>query len=461
MADYDLIVLGSGVGGYVAAIRAGQLGMKTAVVEKDENVGGVCLNWGCIPSKSLLRNAEVLSLIKDASEWGVSFDNLQYDFGKAVDRSRKVVRRLTNGVGFLLKKNNVEVIKGTGSIKAQGTIAVEETGASYTTNNIIIATGARARELPNIPVDGKVVVTSRDAIVMKEAPSKVVIIGGGAIGVEFADIYHAYGADVTIVELLPRLVPLEDEDMSKQLERSFKRKGINFMTDSKVDSVTVDGEEAKVTISNGSGTTEIDCDRVLVSIGVVGNVENIGLEALGVAVERGRIIIDDEMKTNVPGIYAIGDVSGKLPLAHVASAQGVTAVEVMAGMNPPTLDYTVMPRATYCRPQIASMGLTEAQAREQGYSVRIGQFPFSASGKAMALNEVDGMAKLVVDEEVGEIIGAHIIGPEATELLGEIGMTKLLEGTTAELGWLVHPHPTISEAIKEAALAADGQAINI
>jgi dihydrolipoamide dehydrogenase len=461
LADYDLIVLGSGVGGYVAAIRAGQLGMKTAVVEKDENVGGVCLNWGCIPSKSLLRNAEVLSLIKDASEWGVSFDNLQYDFGKAVDRSRKVVRRLTNGVGFLLKKNNVEVIKGTGSIKAQGTIAVEETGASYTTNNIIIATGARARELPNIPVDGKVVVTSRDAIVMKEAPSKVVIIGGGAIGVEFADIYHAYGADVTIVELLPRLVPLEDEDMSKQLERSFKRKGINFMTDSKVDSVTVDGEEAKVTISNGSGTTEIDCDRVLVSIGVVGNVENIGLEALGVAVERGRIIIDDEMKTNVPGIYAIGDVSGKLPLAHVASAQGVTAVEVMAGMNPPTLDYTVMPRATYCRPQIASMGLTEAQAREQGYSVRIGQFPFSASGKAMALNEVDGMAKLVVDEEVGEIIGAHIIGPEATELLGEIGMTKLLEGTTAELGWLVHPHPTISEAIKEAALAADGQAINI
>jgi dihydrolipoamide dehydrogenase len=360
-----------------------------------------------------------------------------------------------------LKKNNVELIKGTGSIKAQGTIEVEETGASYTANNIIIATGARARELPNIPVDGKVVVTSRDAIVMKEAPSKVVIIGGGAIGVEFADIYHAYGADVTIVELLPRLVPLEDEDMSKQLERSFKRKGINFMTDSKVDSVTVDGEEAKVTISNGSGTTEIDCDRVLVSIGVVGNVENIGLEALGVAVERGRIIIDDEMKTNVPGIYAIGDVSGKLPLAHVASAQGVTAVEVMAGMNPPTLDYTVMPRATYCRPQIASMGLTEAQAREQGYSVRIGQFPFSASGKAMALNEVDGMAKLVVDEEVGEIIGAHIIGPEATELLGEIGMTKLLEGTTAELGWLVHPHPTISEAIKEAALAADGQAINI
>lgn len=461
MADYDVIVLGAGPGGYVAAIRAAQLGMNTAIVEREESLGGICLNWGCIPSKSLLRNAEVLNLIRHASDFGISMDNLQYDFGKAIDRSRAVAKRLTGGIGFLMRKNKVTVIRGTGILKDSKTIVIEDAGQTITGDNIIIATGGRARSLPGLEIDGKVVVTSREAIVMKEAPSHVVIIGGGAIGVEFAEVYRAYGAEVTIVEVLPRLVPLEDEDISVLLERAFKRKGIGIMTSTRVENVTVDGEMAAVIVSTGDGTQTLQADRVLVSVGVQPNTANIGLEAAGVATERGFITVDDRMATNVPGIYAIGDVTGKLLLAHVASAQGVTAVEGIHGMEPPALDYTFMPRATYCSPQVASFGLTEAQAKEQGYNVKIGTFPMSASGKALALGESEGMVKLVVEAEIGEILGAHIIGPEATELLGELGMTKLLEGTTTELGWLVHPHPTISETVKEAALAAEGQAIHI
>jgi dihydrolipoamide dehydrogenase len=435
--------------------------MNTAIVEREESLGGICLNWGCIPSKSLLRNAEVLNLIRHASDFGISMDNLQYDFGKAIDRSRAVAKRLTGGIGFLMRKNKVTVIRGTGILKDSKTIVIEDAGQTITGDNIIIATGGRARSLPGLEIDGKVVVTSREAIVMKEAPSHVVIIGGGAIGVEFAEVYRAYGAEVTIVEVLPRLVPLEDEDISALLERAFKRKGIGIMTSTRVENVTVDGDMAAVIVSTGDGTQTLQADRVLVSVGVQPNTANIGLEAAGVATERGFITVDDRMATNVPGIYAIGDVTGKLLLAHVASAQGVTAVEGIHGMEPPALDYTFMPRATYCSPQVASFGLTEAQAKEQGYNVKIGTFPMSASGKALALGESEGMVKLVVEAEIGEILGAHIIGPEATELLGELGMTKLLEGTTTELGWLVHPHPTISETVKEAALAAEGQAIHI
>ena len=460
MADYDLVVLGSGPGGYVAAIRAGQLGMRTAIIERDA-IGGVCLNWGCIPSKALIRNAEVLNLVRHASDFGISFDNMQYDYGKAIDRSRQVVRRLTNGVAFLLKKNNVEQIMGTGVLKDQNTVRVVDSGDALSTSNVLIATGARQRALPNIPVDGQTVITSREAIVEREIPARVVIIGGGATGVEFAYVYRSYGAEVTVIELLPRLIPLEDEDISKQLERSFKKQGIKTMAGAKVEGVSVENNIAKVSVSNGAGTSVLECDKVLVAVGVQGNIENIGLEPVGVESERGFITIDDHMKTSVPGIYAIGDVTGKLLLAHVASAQGVTAVETMAGLDPPQLDYSLMPKAIYCKPQVASFGLTEEQAREQGYSIKIGKFPFSASGKALALGETDGLIKLVVDTEIGEIIGAHMIGAEVTELLGEVSLTKLLEGTTTELGWLVHPHPTISEMLKEAALGVDGQAIHI
>ena len=460
MSDYDVIVIGSGPGGYVAAIRAGQLGMKTAVVERAE-VGGVCLNWGCIPSKALLRNAEVLGLFQRAADFGISVDNLRYDFSAAIDRSRKVVERLTSGVSYLLKKNDVEYLEGVGVLKDGNTVEVEGSGQSYTADNVIIATGARFRELPTLPVDGKVVITSREALELRQVPLRVVIVGGGATGVEFAYLYRTYGAQVTLVELLPRLVPLEDEDVSSQLEQALDRQGINSMTGSKVDSVETDTGTAKVTISKGTGVSEIECDKVLVAVGMQGNIEGIGLEALGIATERGFIVIDDSMATNVPGIYAIGDATGKLLLAHVASAQGVTAVETIAGLDPPKLDYDLMPKATYCKPQVASFGLTEAQARERGYSVKTGKFPFSASGKALALDETEGMVKLVVDAELGDVLGAHMIGSEVTELLGELSLARMLESTTKELGWLVHPHPTISEMLKEAALAAEGEAIHI
>ena len=461
MADYDVVVIGAGPGGYVAAIRAGQLGMSAAVIE-DDNVGGVCLNWGCIPSKALLRNAEVLDLVKEADKYGITTGEISYDYGKAIDRSRQVVRRLTGGVGSLLRKNKVEHISGRGALRGGGTVSIDGAERAISADNIIVATGARARHIPNIPVDGETVLTSREAIVLREVPDRVVIVGGGAIGAEFADIYHSYGAEVTIVEMLPRLVPLEDEEISQHLERAFRQRGIGYKTGAMVKSVVVNAGVATVTVTDADGAdSEIECDKVLVAIGVQGNSDGIGLETAGVNVERGFIPVDDKMQTNVPGVYAIGDVTGKLPLAHVASAQGVTAVEAIAGMNPMPLDYTLMPRATYCRPQIASFGLTEQQAADGGYSYNVGRFPMAASGKALAMGETSGMVKLVVDNEVGELLGAHLIGPEATELLGEVGLSRLLEGTTTELGWLVHPHPTISETIKEAALAAEGEAIHI
>lgn len=461
MADYDVVVIGAGPGGYVAAIRAAQLGMSTAVIE-DDNVGGVCLNWGCIPSKSLLRNAEVLELVKNAGEYGISVGEINYDYGKAIDRSRQVVRRLTGGVGSLLRKNGVEHISGRATLRSANTIAIDGSERAISADNVIIATGARARHIPGIPIDGETVLTSREAIVLREVPRRVVIVGGGAIGVEFADIYHSYGAEVMIVEMLPRLVPLEDEEISQQLERVFRRRGIEYKTGAMVKSVVVSDGAATVAVTDSDGNeAEVECDKVLVAIGVQGNSDDIGLEAAGVDTDRGFILVDDEMRTNVPGVYAIGDVTGKLPLAHVASAQGVTAVEVIAGLSPMPLDYTLMPRATYCRPQIASFGLTEQQASDAGYSYKVGRFPMAASGKALAMGESSGMVKLVVDNEVGELLGAHMIGPEATELLGEVGLSRLLEGTTTELGWLVHPHPTISETIKEAALAVEGEAIHI
>ena len=460
MADYDLVIIGAGPGGYVAAIRAGQLGMRVAVVER-EAVGGVCLNWGCIPSKALLRNAEVLELVHKAEDFGISFDNLRYDFGKAIDRSRRVVHRLTDGVRMLLRKNRVDLIEGAGALRGGGTVEIGDTGRTVSADNVIVATGAREREVPGLTVDRRTVISSREALELRRVPARVAIVGGGATGVEFAYIYRTYGAEVTIVELMPRLVPNEDEEISSLLERAFRRQGIRSITSARVDDVAVRDDGVRVSVSNGTDSAAIDCDKVLVAVGVQGNVEGLGLDEAGVETERGFIVIDDRMETTAPGVYAIGDVTGKMALAHVASAQGVTAVESIAGLDPPPLDYGQMPRAIYCKPQVASLGLTETQAREQGRAVKTGSFPFAASGKALAMDDTDGVVKLVVDAEIGEILGAHMIGPEVTELLGELALTRVLEATTAELGWLVHPHPTISEMVKEAALAAEGQAVHM
>ena len=457
---YDVVVIGAGPGGYVTAIRAAQLGLKTAVVERDE-LGGVCLNWGCIPSKALIRNAEVLSLLSRAEEFGFYFDNLRVDYAKAVDRSRRVVERNTKRVAFLLRKNKVDHIKGEASLKDSHTVEVAPEGRVVKTKNVILATGARPRSIPPLPVDGEVVLTSRHALELRQLPSSVVIVGAGATGMEFAYVYNAYGVKVTVVELLPRVVPNEDEEISEQLERALSNDGVTFLTATRVTDMTLINGGSRLKLESSNGTNEIEGEKVLVAVGVQGNIEGLGLDRIGLPTEGGFIQLDGDVASNVPGVYAIGDVTGKMLLAHVASAQGVLAAETIAGMETQPIDYVSMPRATYCVPQVASFGLTERQAREQGYSVKIGKFPFQASGKAAAIAETTGMVKLVVDQKYGELLGAHLIGAEVTELLAELSIAKLLEGTTHELGWMVHSHPTLSEALKEAALAADGRAIHI
>ena len=462
-SEYDVAVIGGGPGGYVAAIRAGQLGLRSCVIERDA-LGGVCLNWGCIPSKALLKNAEILSYIHRADQFGLHFDNFRADYSVAVARSRQVVDRMTRGIGFLLRKNNVDHIAGQATIASP--TAIDVAGADGQTSrvsarNIIVATGARPRSIPPLPIDGQRIITSREAIVADDVPDSIAIVGGGAIGVEFAYVYRMYGAKVTIIELLPRLVPNEDEEISQQLERAFGREGIELRTGAGVTAASADATGVTLTIDKDGATETLRYDKVLVAIGVQPNTESLGLETVGVDTDRGYINIDDRMATNVPGIYAVGDVTGKLALAHVASAQGVTAVEAIAGEETQPLDYTMMPRATYCHPQVASMGLTEAQAREQGYDVKIGRFNVQASGKAVAMGENDGLVKLVIDAKYGELLGGHLCGPEVTELLGELSMTKLLEGTTLELGWAVHAHPTISEMVHEAALDAEGRVLHM
>ena len=459
-SNYDLVVIGSGPGGYVAAIRAGQLGLKTAIIESGD-LGGVCLNWGCIPSKALLKNAEVVSYFNRADEFGLKMDNFSADFSVAIDRSRKVVDRNTKGVAFLLNKNKVDHIQGTGKIIGAGKVEVDPNGTVIEARDIIISTGARPRTIPPLPVDGHKIITSRESIVLKDLPSTIVIVGGGAIGVEFAYIYKMYGVDVTIVEALPRLVPNEDEDISTQLERSFKRHRIEIMTGSSVIGADTSGSGVKVTVEKDGAQQMLDCDQVLVAIGIQPNVEDIGLETVGIATDRTGIVVDEKMETNVAGIYAIGDVNGKMPLAHVASAQAAIAVETIAGLETQSLDYVYMPRATYCMPQIASFGLTEADARAQGKDINVGVFNVQANGKALAMGEGSGLIKLVVDAKYGELLGGHMIGPEVTELLGELSMTRILEGTVLELGWAVHPHPSLSEVLKEAALGAQGRTIHM
>ena len=460
MPDYDVAIIGAGPGGYVAAIRAGQLGLKTVVVERDE-LGGICLNWGCIPTKALLHNAEIIHLFHRAEEWGVSFDNLEVDFGAAIDRSRKVVTTLTRGVAGLLKKNKVEHIKGEARFRDAHTLEVSPNGQPLTASNVIIATGARPRSIPGLDIDGQRVITSREALELRQVPRRIAIIGGGATGAEFAYLYNAYGAEVTIVEMLPHLLPGEDEEISRLLERSFSRQGIKFLTGAMVKAATRTEDAVRPEVEQEGETTTLEAEYVLVAAGVQANTDGLGLEPLGVDLERGNIKVSASMATSVPGVYAIGDVTGILLLAHVAQAQGVLAVERIAGLDNQDLNYELMPRATYCHPQIASFGITEKQAVERGHEVKIGKFPFQASGKAQAIGDVEGMVKVVADKEYGELLGVHMIGPDVTEMLGEMSLGRLLEGTTREVGWLVHSHPSLSEALKEAALDADGQAIHI
>jgi dihydrolipoamide dehydrogenase len=460
---FDVAIIGGGPGGYVAAIRAAQLGLSVALVEKAE-LGGVCLNWGCIPSKALIHNAEVINHFNHAKDYGVGFDNMTVDFAPAIDRSRQVSGRIVKGVEFLMRKNKIEVVRGTATLAARDKIVVDADGQGreVQAKHIILATGGRPRTLPNLAPDASgQILTSYEALQLKELPKRMVIIGGGAIGCEFAYVWSSYGVDVTIVEALPHLLPNEDVEISTQLEDTFKRRGLKFRVGTRVTGVNRDASPMTLTLEADGKQETISADKIMISVGWAPNSEKLGLEALGVAVERGHVQVDDVMATNVPGIFAIGDVTGKLALAHVASAQGVTCVEAIAGHAVQPLRYVDMPRCTYCNPQVASLGLTEAQARERGHDVKVGSFPLRVLGKALAQNEATGLAKVVIDAKYGEVLGAHLIGPNVTELIAEFGLARMLEATAEEIGRNVHPHPTISEGVMEAALAAMGQAIHI
>lgn len=464
MAEYDVVVIGAGPGGYVAAIRAAQLGMKTAVVERDE-LGGTCLNWGCIPSKALLRNAEVVNLFNKAESWGVEAGDIKADFGVAVDRSRQVVKRMTLGVGYLLKKNNIDLIKGQAVLQSPTEIAVAppEDGPeeNLTAKTIILATGARPRSIPTLPIDGTLVMTSREALEAKAMPKSAIFVGGGPIGCELAYVYNAYGVDVTIVEVLPHLLPNDDEEIGAEVEHAFDKQGIKTMTGAMLTAMTQEGDRANVTIKTEDGEEQLTADRIIVAIGVQGNAEGLGLEEVGVATERGFVTVNERMQTSVPNVYAVGDITGKLLLAHVASAQGIDVVERLAGLTPPELDYSLMPKAVYCQPQVASFGITEKDALAAGFEVKVGKFPFRANGKALGMGDYDGFAKIVMEVGSEKILGAQMVGPEVTDLLGELSMNRMLEGTVRELGTLVHAHPSLSEVVKEAALACIDEAIHM
>ena len=451
MADYDVAVIGSGPGGYPAAIRAAQLGLSTVCVER-EAIGGVCLNWGCIPSKALLRNAEVLNTVYNASEYGIEVSGVRADYAAGVARSRKVVDRLAKGVASLFRRDGVDYVEGNATITNPHEISVD--GERLACRNVIIATGARPALPPPLTADGEVVATYRDAVVDERVPERVVIVGGGATGIEFAYLYNVYGADVTLVEFLPRILPREDEEISQALTRALGGQGIHILTEASIEAVCVEDGMARVTVAAPSGPLDLEADRVLVAAGILPNTEGLGVENAGGALERGFVRVDDNLRANGENVYAVGDVNGRLPLAHVAHAEGVYAAEHIGGLDPPALDYPGMPRATYCNPQVASMGLSESQAREQGYPVKVGRFPFLANGKALAAGHREGFAKIVADSSTGELLGAHLIGHEVTELLGELSMTRLLDGTDVEIGRLVNVHPSMSEAVKEAALAA-------
>jgi dihydrolipoamide dehydrogenase len=465
MSDYDVIVLGAGPGGYVAAIKASQLGLKTAIVDK-QWLGGVCLNVGCIPSKALLKNADVAHTLRErGKEFGFSFENLQLDYSVAVKRSRQASNRLVKGVGFLMKKNKIDVHMGEGKLTAPDTLVVtDQDGKSseLKAKNIIIATGAQTAMIPGVEADGEKVLTYLEAILQEKRPESAIIIGAGAIGVEFATIWHSYGTQVTIVEMLPQLLPLEDEEVGAELGKAFKRQGIEALVGHRVESIKITKAGVEVKVSGPDGEKTLEAEQALVAIGFKPNSKGFGLEELGVKLDkRGNVEIDERMATNVPGIWAIGDVTGKLNLAHVASAMGVVCAENIAGVETVRLNYEMLPRAVYSHPQVASFGLTEAQAKERGYEVKVGRFPFQASGKALGLGDYGGWVKILADEKYGEILGAHMIGPEVTELLPELTLAQMMELTAEEIARNVHAHPTLSEALMEAAHGIEGEYLNI
>ncbi|WP_298427516.1 dihydrolipoyl dehydrogenase [uncultured Kordia sp.] len=463
MNTYDIIVLGSGPGGYVTAIRASQLGFKTAVVEK-ESLGGVCLNWGCIPTKALLKSAQVFEYLKHAGDYGLSVTAYDKDFDAVVQRSRGVADGMSKGVQFLMKKNKIDVLNGFGTLKAGKKIDVKDKDGKvteYSAQHIVIATGARSRELPSLPQDGKKVIGYREAMTLPTQPKKMIVVGSGAIGVEFAYFYNSMGTEVTIVEYMPKIVPVEDADVSKQLERSFKKSGIKIMTSAEVTSVDTSGDGVKATVKTKKGEQVLEADIVLSAVGIKTNIENIGLEAVGIATDRDKILVNDYYQTNIPGYYAIGDVTPGQALAHVASAEGILCVEKIAGMHVEALDYGNIPGCTYCSPEIASVGLTEAQAKEQGYDIKVGNFPFSASGKASAGGTKEGFVKVIFDAKYGEWLGCHMIGAGVTDMIAEAVLGRKLETTGHEVLKAVHPHPTMSEAVMEAVAAAYDEVIHL
>ena len=463
MKEFDVVVIGSGPGGYTTAIRASQLGFKTAIIER-ERLGGVCLNWGCIPTKALLKNAELMNGVKHLDNYGISVDNVKFDFEKIIARSRGVADTSEKGVKYLMKKNKIEVFEGSGFINKDKSITVSDKDGKETekiiSKHTIIATGAKARSLGNLKFDEKKVLSSTGAMILKELPKKMTIVGSGAIGVEFAYFYNAFGTEVTIIEMMPNIMPIEDKDISDVVAREFKKSGIKILTDTKTESVEVKGGVVTTKVS-GKTTEDIVSDVVLIAIGVTGNVENLGLEELGIKVEKSSIVVDKDYKTNVEGIYAIGDVNGPPWLAHVASSEGINCIEKIKGMHTPDIDYNTIPGCTYCQPQVASVGLTEKKAIEEGYEVIVGKFPFSANGKSRAIGETAGMVKVIFDKKYDELIGAHIVCAEATELIMEFVLAKSLEATHEQIIKTVHAHPTLTESNLEAVGVAYGEAINI
>ncbi|WP_340154297.1 dihydrolipoyl dehydrogenase [uncultured Winogradskyella sp.] len=458
MSKYDIIVLGSGPGGYVAAIRASQLGLKTAIIEK-ESLGGICLNWGCIPTKALLKSAQVFEYLKHAEDYGLKVQGAEHDFDAVVKRSRGVADGMSNGVKFLMKKNKIDVIEGFGTLKTGKKIDVD--GTEYSADHIIIATGARSRELPSLPQDGKKVIGYRQAMSLETQPKKLIVVGSGAIGVEFAYFYNSMGTEVTIVEYLDKIVPVEDNEVSKQLERSFKKNGIKIMTSAEVTSVDTSGKGVKATVKTKKGEEILEADILLSAVGIKSNIENIGLEDVGIAVDRDKILVNSFYQTNIPGYYAIGDVTPGQALAHVASAEAILCVEKIAGQHVEALDYGNIPGCTYCTPEIASVGLTEEQAKAQGLDVKIGKFPFSASGKASAAGNKEGFVKVIFDAKYGEWLGCHMIGAGVTDMIAEAVLGRKLETTGHEVLKTVHPHPTMSEAVMEAVAAAYDEVIHL
>ncbi len=460
--NYDIIVIGSGPGGYVTAIRASQLGFKTAIIEK-ENLGGICLNWGCIPTKALLKSAQVFKYINHAEDFGLNKVEASFDFPNVVQRSRGVAEKMSKGVEFLMKKNKIDVIFGTAKVKPGKKVAVEKDGAvtEYTAEHIVLATGARSRELPNLPQDGKKVIGYRQALTLPKQPKSMIVVGSGAIGVEFAYFYATMGTEVTVVEFMPNIVPVEDEDVSKHLEKSFKKAKIKVMTNASVESVDTSGDGVKAQVKTEKGIVELQADILLSAVGITANIENIGLEEVGIKTEKGRVVVDEWYRTSVPGYYAIGDILPTQALAHVASAEGITCVEKIKGLDVERMDYGNIPGCTYCTPEIASVGLTEKQAKEKGYEIKVGKFPFSASGKATANGDTDGFVKVIFDAKYGEWLGCHMIGTGVTEMIAEAVAARKLETTGHEILKTVHPHPTLSEAVMEAVAAAYGEVIHI